>query len=262
MAFSPGDLELIRMTAADLKFLGEAAHPTATDDELRRLSVTLRSLLVEGHIHKTWKLLGQPKSPTIFAPKLRTDLVAPDCFASAGGAELPGGVISQASVSNRFMSIDELVAMAKTVSLGDTSFPFPLSDYLASCSIFTKGRRVTRQQVVLYVAHKKGGAHWDTSRSDKKAEISYKSLDDLGDVRIGGSYDAAGGVIQKSKHPVSFEILSIAQLVFRSPDIQHLIAEAEKFKARSGKANGTADPRQVHAKASRPSPCWTNVARL
>jgi hypothetical protein len=228
LAFSANDLDFMRITVSDLKFLEGAARPTATDDELRRLSVTLRILLVQEHIRKTWKLLGlQPKSPTILAPKLRIDLVTPDGFASAGGAELPGVILGQVSVSNRFMPLDEMIAMAKAVTLGDISFSFPLSDYLASCSIFTKGQRVTRQQVVLYVAHKRGGAHWDTRR--KKDETSYKALDDLGDVRIGGSYDAAGNVIDKSKHPIFFEILSIGQQIFRSPDIQRLIAEAEKI---------------------------------
>ena len=112
MAFSVDDLEFIRITAGDLKFLEGAARPTATDDELRRLSVTLRSLLVHEHIRKTWTLLGlQPKkSPTILAPKLRTDLVAPDGFASAGGAELPGvalRVLTQSSCGSAELSQHE-----------------------------------------------------------------------------------------------------------------------------------------------------------
>lgn len=228
MVFSRDDLDFIRMTASDIKFLETAARPTATDDELRRLSVTLRSLLVYEHIRKTWKLLGlEPKSPTILAPKLRTDFIAPDDFALAGGAELPGLELGQVSFSNRYMPIEEMIEMAKTVTLGDMSFAFPLSEYLVSCSIFTKGRRVSRQQIVLYVAHKKGGAHWDTRRKDDEA--SYKALDALGDIRIGGSYDAAGNVVDKSKQPIFFEVLSIGQQVFRSPDIQRLIAEADKI---------------------------------
>lgn len=64
---SADDLEFIKITAADLKFLEHAARPTATDDELRRLSVTLRNLLIYENIRKAWKLLElQPKSPTIF----------------------------------------------------------------------------------------------------------------------------------------------------------------------------------------------------
>jgi hypothetical protein len=228
MTFSANDIDFIKITAADLKFLESAARPSATDDELRRLSVTLRNLLVYEHIRKTWKLIGlQPKSPTILAPKLRTDLVAPDGFAAAGWAELPGISLSQVSLSNRSMTMEEMIEMAKTVTLGDMSFAFPLSEYLASCSIFTKGQRVSRQQVVLYVAHKKGGAHWDTSR--KNDEASYKALDALEDLRIGGSTDAVGNVIDKSKHPIFFEILSIGQQIFRSPDIQRFIAETNKI---------------------------------
>ena len=226
---SAEDLEFIRITASDLKFLENAARPTATDDELRRLSVTLRNLLIYEHIRKAWKLLGlQPKSPTILASRLRTDLVAPGGFASAGGAELPGALISQTSFSNSFMTLPEMLKMAKKVTLADAMpFPFPLSDYLVSCSILSKGHRITRQQVVLYVAVKKGGAHWDAKR--KKDEVAYKLLDDLPDIFIGGRYDTAGKVIDKAKNPIFFEILSIGQQVFRSQDMQRLIAEAEKF---------------------------------
>jgi hypothetical protein len=227
MAISVDDLEFIRITASDLNFLKDAARTTATEDELRRLSVTLRNLLFHEHIRKAWKLLGlRPKSPTISAPRLRTDFVAPEGFAAAGGGQLPGAAISQVSFSNHFMSMDEMIAVAKTVTLGDMSHSFPLSDYLASCSIFTKGQRVTRLQVILYVAHKKGGAHWDTRR--KSDEASYKALDGVGDLRIGGSYDADRNIIEKAKHPIFFEILSIGQQLFKSPDIHRLIAEANR----------------------------------
>jgi hypothetical protein len=160
------------------------------------------------------------------APMLSADFDMPDGFALAGGADVPGMNLCHVGIVNRAMSPDEIMALTKAMT-DNTSFSFSLSKYLASWSIFTKGQRVTRQQVVLCVANKKGGAHWDPGRKDE--EISYKALDDLGDHRIGGRYDAAKKTIDKSKSPIFFELLAIGQQVFHSSDIQRLIAEAEKI---------------------------------
>src|ERR1700683_2343405 len=103
--------------------------------------------LVYDQIGRTWRLLGlEPKSPTIVAPMLSADFDMPDGFALAGGADVPGMNLGHVGIVNRAMSPDEIMALTKAMT-DNTSFSFSLSKYLASWSIFTKGQRVTRQQV-------------------------------------------------------------------------------------------------------------------
>jgi hypothetical protein len=70
------------------------------------------------------------------------------------------------------MVVDEIRSrIGKRVARG-----LPLSAYLRSTAALIVGERITRQDVIQYVANKLGGAHYDTSR-DKKADARYKLLD-------------------------------------------------------------------------------------
>src|SRR5271155_2308852 len=81
--------ELIELTLEDLRHLAKETEPGCDDHQLRRLSVQLRRLLVEDTFVRSWKLLQlQPKSPTVIAPRLRTEDLGQSDFAVAGGGNL------------------------------------------------------------------------------------------------------------------------------------------------------------------------------
>src|SRR5262249_51237121 len=87
----PQDRELIELTLEDLRHIAKEASPECDDHQLRRLSVQLRNLLIEDCFVRSWKLLQlQPKSPTIIAPRLRTDGLGPNDFSVAGGGNVGG----------------------------------------------------------------------------------------------------------------------------------------------------------------------------
>lgn len=56
--------QLIETVASDITFLQEEWGDYVTDHSLRRGSVILRRLLVEGHYQRAWKLAGFEKEPT------------------------------------------------------------------------------------------------------------------------------------------------------------------------------------------------------
>jgi hypothetical protein len=221
MTISTDDQELLDQTHADILHLEEAFDPATSDDQLRRVSPVLRNLLVHGHYRTSWRLLCmQPKSPTIIAPRLKTDGVPEGSFAMAGGGQTgPGRQISNFMLSPGIQNVAGVVT-------DEQDYQFPLSEYMASCSIFAENRKISRHQIVLYVANKRGGAHLDRKRKDDDA--SYKALDTLSFIGIGGSRDDEV-ITEKPKHPAFFELLSIGQQVFNSPDTKRLIARYEEL---------------------------------
>lgn len=178
----------------------------------------LRSLLFhEDYLIRSWKLLQlEPKSPTIIAPRLRTDGLRPDDFAVAGGGDTGGMAVSSVNHQHgraRPLSPDEIRA-----KLADLEHPFSLSDYKQSCAVYAGGQKVSRRQLVLYVAHKKGGAHLDHRRM--KDEQAYIALD--------AAIDSGRWFGATKKNTVYLELLSIGQHVTDSPDIRRFMEDASR----------------------------------
>ena len=198
--------------------------PASTDHQLRRISVQLRSLLVEGSLQQCWRLLTmEPKQPIINAPRLRPNKMDKNAVALAGGGTI--GPVRFANISFRpgvALSADE-VKQEYEEGKADMEFPFRLTDYLDSCSIFINGKSISRRQVIAYVANKKGGAHLDHTR--KKDDDAYRCLDSAANlIRIGTSRNPANGTIEGGRNAIYAELLSVGQHVSGSSDIQRLVA--------------------------------------
>src|SRR5262249_47815990 len=187
------------------------------DHQLRRISVELRKLLIDDNLVRSWKLLQLlPKAPIIIAPRLRTVGLGANDFAVAAGGNLPGVAIGNFRVRTRALSAEEIKAEYEQ-GRGDIEYPFSLSDYKESCAIYMRGQKVSRRQLVQYVANKKGGAHLDNTR--KKDEAAYAALDAA--VESGFSFGPTG------KNAVYLELLAIGQNLTNSPDIKRFMNNAQ-----------------------------------
>jgi hypothetical protein len=200
------DLELIKAVASDLRFIAGTWGTQVDDDSLRRGSAQLRMLLVEGLLQRAWKAAGFGCEPIIKAPKLEPFLALNKDieFAVAGGGNYEG-------VQGAFAILNRDSKPAIDPPNADPEFAFGLRRFGESCSIFSNGLRLSRTDVVKYVANKLGGTHLDFSRTDNKS-AAFQSVEKR------FNYFA--------KNAVYFELLSIGQSIARSANVQSFLAKA------------------------------------
>jgi hypothetical protein len=229
MNLSKEELELVKWVYNALSSIKEEATPIITDYKLARLSSELRELLVIGKLGQCWRSLGFDKQPSVVAIRLRTDDLDDQAFGLAAGGRINspytfGGI---RIMPNSKPLTDTEAKDRHEKEKDDSAYCFPLNEYLDSCGLFLKGKRILRQQVIKYVANKKGGVHLDSTR--KKEEEAYKLLDEAIEGRS-FSFSAMHPVSQEvidQKNAVYAELLSIAQNVTESPDVKKLIEKSE-----------------------------------
>ncbi len=187
-------------------------------DVVRRGSVILRRFLAEQILQRAWKAFGRAGQPTIHAPNL--DVLLPDraaaMFFVAGGARF-GGVYMSGIMMNRGTT-------ATGVESPDgLSYPFPLTDYAESASVFAEGEVIKRREIVKYFAHYVGGAHLHlSSRVRAKEEAMVRRISKVeGRVQV----QAPGAQLEG----LYLELLSIGQAVATSKDIEGLHEEMRDF---------------------------------
>jgi hypothetical protein len=217
----PQERELVENTLEDLRHIAKEAGPNADDHQLRRVSVQLRQLLVDDYLIRSWRLLQlEPKAPTIIAPRLRPEQYGSEDFAVAGGGMVGGLAVGALHIMpGKAISPEEVKAIVEQ-GRGDIEFPFRLADFMQSCAVYVKGRKVSRKQLVQYVANKKGGAHLDGSR--KNDEEAYSALDNVTD-----AVQVKGDEKLSPKNTIYLALLSIGQNLTQSPDIQRFMEAAE-----------------------------------
>ena len=189
--------ELIRVVVSDLDYLASTWNQQSiTDDDLRRGSTQLRSLLVEGNLLRAWRKFGLLNQPNIIAPRLEGRLRdhATISLAVAGGGNYEGMTTGLTLIRTRSLGPEGFSVINKN----DFEHTFKTTAFLDSCAMVVDGKRVKRREVIQYVANKLGGVHYDTQRS----ESAFAALD-TASVRI----NILG------KNPVYFELLSIGQLL-------------------------------------------------
>lgn len=234
MPRSEEDLELIEMLHSDLAHIAGQTVAESKDDQLRRISVQLHQLLLEGHLHACWRLLGLPKAAIIPANKITNS------FACTGSAEIFSQGVEVAlgwgldwSMSftgedaRRFAKagVEELKKMDPV-----TNAEMPLHEYLDSIAIFFRGQKVNRRQIIQYVALKRGGKHLDRKR--RKDDEAFLAMDDILKTRTSDFVYGREGEEMTIKDPVYIELLAIGQHLAASPDIQKLRSIcAEELKA-------------------------------
>ena len=118
------------------------------------------------------------------------------------------------------LSADQIKARYEQLK-GGVERDLSLRKFLASASVVTRGRLISRHLVIKYVANKLGGIHLDPKRDlNKDDEQSFHLLDAIAD-----TYQIAG------KQAIYFELLSIGQSIAASPDIERFLEVGKAARA-------------------------------
>lgn len=214
------DTDLVTIVSEDLDYLADEWNQDIDDASLRRASPVLRSLLVEGQLLKVANMLNEEIS--VMAPeisKYEAELNDPSIvFYQAGGANYRGMQVQFAKQMNRALSPDEIKeSYEKQKNLIGQSYPAKLSKFMKQISFIINGVRINREEVVKYIANKRGGAHYDSSRRTEKhgskgeLEKKFTLLDGIHD-----------GSVMADKNAVYYELLSIGQRLISSYDVQRI----------------------------------------
>jgi hypothetical protein len=208
---------LIKTIASDIEELKKSWGPAVDNDTLRRASPILRRLLIYGDLQKAWKAVGFEKELRIIAPFLEplldADVNHTIVAAVAGGGEFHGKIFQLFYVSE---GSEPVLPPEGMDSLDEVEFG--LQGFMSSCGLFLEGERVKRKSIVNYLANKLGGTHLDFKRTRKGDEQIYSLLD-----RHKGSF------LEGEHDWYYLEVLSIGQLVSKSPDIQRFLERAKIF---------------------------------
>jgi hypothetical protein len=203
-----------------LAYLDRAWSEDIEDEEIARSSNVLRVLLVDDWYPRAWRAAGHSGEPSVRAVDLEAILadreLDDDQFLQAGGGVSFGtNVRAWTERKGRAFTEEEIRADYERVMEAMSSGPDPLdrsytlTAYLASPSVYARGRFVSRREVVRYMAHRLGGTH--LGRSGHKEEELFDLLDGLSDVW------------QVADRPaIYYEALSIGQSVGQSDDARLL----------------------------------------
>lgn len=222
------DIDLINIVLEDLDYLTQDWNQDIDDASLRRTSPILRSLLIEGQLLKISRMLNVDIK--IMAPKIsyfENDLDVSDViFYQSGGAKYKGKQVSFTTQTNKVLSPEEIkLNYEKERKLIDKSYPVKLQKFMKQVSFIIEGTKINREEVIKYIANKKGGAHYDKNRTSKKSgskgdlEKKFILLD-----------TAFKHITVADKNSVYYELLSIGQRIVNSKDIQKIRRKIKYIK--------------------------------
>lgn len=241
------DIELLCQVHEDIDHLRNASRPPFANDTPRRLANELRRLLIEGQLQAAWKMLGNPRSPVIRANKMHDFVKRNNSFAISLGATLNGEMKIGGFMSGEGeFSKEEIESYAKE-SFELLNFPFLMNEFLDSTSIWCENVSISRRNIILYVAVKMGGVHYDTKRKDNKRDKIFSVIDKILDK--GWYFGGYTEIIDNDKvekidknlrpdnatGPLAAEIVSYCQSICSSPDVMELqkqIKDCVDFSAR------------------------------
>ncbi len=197
------DTDLIKTAQAHLRALGQANVPTIDEHALRVASAPLRFLLVEGNLLRAWRALGTT-GPIQMEAYCFTTMPPSNAVGYCGGGDvLPGVPLS--------MGWGEMTLNMKTLNL---------HAFLDEPCICAKGLRVTRRELVKYIANTKGGTHYDPQgRSPKSNGVKFALLREMERDGFAGL-----GIKVNDRNLVHHELYSIIQSLLRSVQVKRIQA--------------------------------------
>lgn len=200
--------EQLRTVLSDLDYLYDEWDQNIDDDSLRRDSVVLRRLLVYRDLLKAWRKIGFQGEPEITAPTLEEHLklfpLSTVRFALAGGANYKGNLVAVVFERDEASTPEQI---KKDFELGPVyEVKFKQSEFMESACVIVEGVKISRRELVQYVANKLGAAHYDENLNESQRLLKYAQQ----------SYEISGKV------SIYFELLSIGQRLVRSTDIDKL----------------------------------------
>ena len=212
------DKYLVKTVVEDLEYLRNEWGSDVEDATLRRGSVILRRLIVQGELFKVWRELELDGKPKVTAPRVEYFLTPANkkriVFVVAGGGKYQGLEIALVILNRGSAPIEA------PPDANPQEHEFSLAKFARSTSIYVKGVKIRRQEIIQYVANKLGGAHVDHRRRGKLAK-KFEALDEsIGLFQVQGAPEISG------KNSVYFELLSIGQLLAHSKSMDRLIRTA------------------------------------
>ena len=214
------DHKLISLVSEDLDYLTNDWSQDIDDPSLRRSSPVLRSLLIEGQLMKVVNMLNEEIS--IMAPLISKHDEALDdpsiVFYQSGGANHNGMEIQSMMLANKAMTAEEIKENYESQKeLIGKNYLLKLSKFMKQVSFMINGTKINREEVIKYVANKRGGAHYDGSRNTEKpgskGELEKKFI------LLDGVHEV---IICADKNAVYYELLSIGQRLVMSHDVQRI----------------------------------------
>lgn len=204
---------LVSSVVSDLRYIDRDWNGRVDDDSLRRGSTVLRRLIVDADLGKAWRATGHQGEPMIDAssldPVLATIPIGRIQFASVGGAISNGIEIRGAFFANVPMSEEDLRRLPDN---GPPSESLSLSRFVDAPAVVVLGERVSRRTLIHYVSNKLGGAHFDSSRTDRRDGHLFRLLDWVApEVRLA------------DRPIIYYELLSIGQAVAGAADVRALL---------------------------------------
>lgn len=214
------DLELIKVVFQDLDYLIIELNKVIDDANLRRISPVLRRLLIHQELAEACNMLGI--NVKIYAPRNAekiNELNLDFTTFQSGGAKFKGF-----QADNIFFKAGEYINDKGKVmeifnefkKLNTEKVPLSVDEFLNQISFIIDKVKISRADVIKYVANKLGGTHYDKSRklNSKKANINKKFI----------LLDSIRNKIKLvDKETIYYEFLSIGQFVINSPDVKRFV---------------------------------------
>ena len=211
------EVAMAQVVAEDLAYLCEEWDQEISDASLRRSSAVLRRLLVDNEFGRAWRALGFEEQPVVSAMDLEKVLQGSSyndvIFAHAGGATYHGMEVFGAVLHNRALSPAEIRERAK-FRLAIEAQPLSLRKFVEAPILVVTGSRISRRELILYVANKCGGTHFDARRrTEKPLEEKFVLLDRV----------RAGRIQIIGKEAVYLSLLSVGQNLAEAEDTERYI---------------------------------------
>jgi len=199
------DIDLIKTAQAHLRALSQANFAMVDEHTLRVASAPLRFLLIDGNLIRAWKTSGIGGPIQVEAYCFLSTPTADEVGFCGGGDLLPG-----MSFSTGWGNI----------KLGKKALD--IDAFLNNPCIYVRGIRISRHELIRYIANTKGGTHYDPKGlSPKSRKDNFPLLRELEKTGFAGL-----GIKVNSRNLVHHELSSIIQSVLRSAEVQRLQAIA------------------------------------
>ena len=202
---TPTDISLIRTVNAHLTQLCGLLAFNIDEARLRVASGSLRFLLVEDWLVRAWKASGL-RGPMTFRAWCIASTGKGHVVAYCGGGDVLPGISFSACVN---------------ATLSERSLD--LVDFCQRPRIQVGSVKVSTLDVIKYVSNTLGGSHFDPEgKSPRSRKPVFDLLRQLEAGQLGGYISQVNG-----RNLLHHEILSIAQVISRSPEVNHLRAWRE-----------------------------------
>ncbi|WP_248582585.1 hypothetical protein [Nocardioides sp. InS609-2] len=183
---------------------------------LRREAVVLRRLLVDngGDIARLWRAEGRPGQPMIpeVSDLARFPTWSGLVFATADTIDTGTGML----VGEMLLWEDAALTTEIRAIMESDAQPadMPLRKYVEAVCVVSKSRPIRRDDMIMYVANRRGGAHFNRKRqtNNPRRQAAFNVLDEM----------SSDGWQMNGQDATFAQLITIVHNVVAAPDLQLL----------------------------------------